>query len=73
MDMRLAVEMTAAKVMLDAVILHCPAKNVRNVYTLGSVSDHNMVVACLPSGLYGTTSALFWPTCCRRFLHFNMH
>ncbi|KAH8696413.1 nucleoside phosphorylase domain-containing protein [Talaromyces proteolyticus] len=28
-----------------------------NAFTLGSVHGHNVVIACLPSGIYGTTSA----------------
>ncbi|CAG7939054.1 unnamed protein product [Penicillium salamii] len=28
-----------------------------NAYTFGSVGVHNIVIACLPSGVYGTTSA----------------
>jgi nucleoside phosphorylase/tetratricopeptide (TPR) repeat protein len=54
----LPLEMTAAKTMLDK--LHpqlTQPKSDHNAYTLGSVSGHNIVVACLPSGVYGTTSA----------------
>jgi nucleoside phosphorylase len=28
-----------------------------NVYTLGNIGGHNVVIACLPSGVYGLTSA----------------
>ena len=28
-----------------------------NAYTLGEIFGHNIVVACLPSGVYGTISA----------------
>lgn len=28
-----------------------------NTYTLGSIGEHNIVIACLPKGKYGTTSA----------------
>ncbi|KAL4895527.1 violaceus kinesin [Aspergillus ambiguus] len=54
----LPLEMAAANVMLDEThpSLRQP-KSDHNVYTLGSVSDHNVVIACLPSGIYGTTSA----------------
>ena len=54
----LPLEMTAAKLMLDKVhpSLTQP-KTDHNAYTLGSVGGHNVVVACLPSGVYGTTSA----------------
>ncbi|KAJ6125828.1 Tetratricopeptide-like helical [Penicillium samsonianum] len=54
----LPLEMTAAKTMLDK--LHSQLsqpKSDHNAYTFGSVSGHNIVVACLPSGVYGTTSA----------------
>ncbi|KAB8067811.1 nucleoside phosphorylase domain-containing protein [Aspergillus leporis] len=54
----LPLEMAAAKAFLDEVHrpLHQP-KSDHNVYTLGTVSGHNLVVACLPSGVYGTVSA----------------
>ncbi|KAL3472076.1 purine and uridine phosphorylase [Aspergillus californicus] len=54
----LPVELAAAKVFLDKVHprLIQPESD-HNVYTLGSVSGHNIVVACLPAGVYGTTSA----------------
>ncbi|KAI9037125.1 uncharacterized protein KD926_000842 [Aspergillus affinis] len=54
----LPLEMAAAKVMLDETHppLHQP-KSDSNAYTLGSISGHNIVVACLPSGIYGITSA----------------
>ncbi|KAL4949897.1 hypothetical protein BDW69DRAFT_197724 [Aspergillus filifer] len=50
--------LAAAKVFLDQVHprLIQPESD-HNVYTLGSVSSHNVVVACLPIGVYGTTSA----------------
>ncbi|CAG7916449.1 unnamed protein product, partial [Penicillium olsonii] len=54
----LPLEMVAAKTMLDT--LHhqmSQPKSDHNAYTFGSVSGHNIVVACLPSGVYGTTSA----------------
>ncbi|KAJ6002315.1 Tetratricopeptide-like helical [Penicillium canescens] len=54
----LPLEMTAAKTMLDK--LHhqlSQPKSDHNAYTFGSISGHNIVVACLPSGVYGTTSA----------------
>jgi nucleoside phosphorylase len=28
-----------------------------NVYTLGRIGEHNVVIACLPAGVYGTNSA----------------
>lgn len=54
----LPLEMTAAKLMLDEVHpLLSQSESDHNAYTLGSVSGHNVVVACLPSGVYGITSA----------------
>jgi hypothetical protein len=49
--------MAAAKVMLDEIhsSLSQPSTD-RNNYTLGRRAGHNVVV-CLPSGVYGTTSA----------------
>ncbi|GAQ04666.1 hypothetical protein ALT_1987 [Aspergillus lentulus] len=54
----LPLETAAAKVMLDEVhaSLSQP-KTDHNVYTLGNVGGHNVVVACLPIGVYGTVSA----------------
>lgn len=54
----LPLEMTAAKLMLEKVHALLPQLETDyNTYTLGSVGGHNVVVACLPSGVYGTTSA----------------
>ncbi|KAL4862504.1 hypothetical protein BDV12DRAFT_190383 [Aspergillus spectabilis] len=54
----LPLEMAAAKFMLDQVHPLLPQpKADHNSYTLGNVGGHNVVVACLPSGIYGTTSA----------------
>ena len=55
----LPLEMTAARAMLDEE--HPPISTSPgdgNVYILGSISGHNIVVACLPAGVYGTTSAV---------------
>ncbi|KAL4874203.1 nucleoside phosphorylase domain-containing protein [Aspergillus karnatakaensis] len=54
----LPLEMAAAKLMLERIhpLLSQPQTD-HNVYTLGSISGHNIVIACLPSGVYGTTSA----------------
>ncbi|BAE57784.1 unnamed protein product [Aspergillus oryzae RIB40] len=50
--------MTAAKAMLDTLHHLLPqAENDYNSYTLGSIHGHNIVVACLPSGVYGTIAA----------------
>ncbi|KAL2802411.1 nucleoside phosphorylase domain-containing protein [Aspergillus granulosus] len=54
----LPLEMTAAKAILDT--LHPPqpqSQSDHNVYTLGSVGGNNIVIACLPTGVYGVTSA----------------
>ncbi|RHZ65358.1 uncharacterized protein CDV56_109374 [Aspergillus thermomutatus] len=54
----LPLETAAAKVMLDEVHASLPQPETdHNVYTLGNVSGHNVVMACLPSGVYGTISA----------------
>ncbi|KXH51554.1 hypothetical protein CNYM01_09715 [Colletotrichum nymphaeae SA-01] len=54
----LPLEMAAARAMLDDE--HQPLDmnpNDSNVYTFGSIGPHNVVIACLPSGQYGTNSA----------------
>ncbi|PWY86613.1 purine and uridine phosphorylase [Aspergillus sclerotioniger CBS 115572] len=54
----LPLELAAAKAMLDK--LHPPLpqpETDHNVYTLGRVNSYNVVVACLPGGVYGTISA----------------
>ena len=56
----LPLELTAAKAVLDEV--HPPPEpsipsSDSNAYTLGSIHGHNTVIACLPIGVYGTTSA----------------
>lgn len=45
--------------MLDETYSGLPSKNVRdsNVYTFGRVHNHKVVIALLPSGIYGTNSA----------------
>ncbi|KAK7218965.1 hypothetical protein V2G26_006968 [Clonostachys chloroleuca] len=56
----LSLEMAAAKAVFDYIYLDLPADpslNDTNVYILGSLNGYNIVVACLPSGVYGTTSA----------------
>ncbi|KAL3480339.1 hypothetical protein BJX99DRAFT_266815 [Aspergillus californicus] len=54
----LPLEMAGAKVMLDETheLLSQPPTD-HNTYTLGRRASHNAVIACLPSGVYGTTSA----------------
>ncbi|PCH00605.1 Disease resistance protein [Penicillium occitanis (nom. inval.)] len=51
-------EMAAAKVMLDEVHDDLPVSSTdHNTYILGSIKEHNVVIACLPSGDYGLVSA----------------
>ncbi|KAL2867675.1 5'-methylthioadenosine/S-adenosylhomocysteine nucleosidase family protein [Aspergillus lucknowensis] len=54
----LPVELAAASEMLDEEhpeLPHDPNDN--SIYTLGRVGRHNVVIACLPAGQFGTTSA----------------
>ncbi|UKZ80979.1 hypothetical protein TrVFT333_008745 [Trichoderma virens FT-333] len=54
----LSKEQTAAIAMLDEEHPALPKlPNDNNVYTLGSISGHNIVIACLPEGIIGTNSA----------------
>ncbi|KAL2808587.1 purine and uridine phosphorylase [Aspergillus granulosus] len=54
----LPLELAATKAILDEFHPTLPQpKSDHNVYTLGSVSGHNVVVVCLPAGIYGTTAA----------------
>ena len=54
----LPVEMAAAKLMLDAIHPSLPRlPNDQNTYILGNIGEHNVVIASLPSGSYGNTSA----------------
>lgn len=54
----LPIEMAAAKAMLDNIHGSLPGdSNDSNTYTLGSIGMHNIVIACLPSGHYGTNNA----------------
>ncbi|KAL5336356.1 hypothetical protein BJX70DRAFT_282640 [Aspergillus crustosus] len=54
----LPLEMAAAKAMLDEIHEDLPVQpNDHNAYTLGRIGRHNVVMACLPSGEYGTASA----------------
>ncbi|KAH0490817.1 hypothetical protein TgHK011_002269 [Trichoderma gracile] len=48
-------EQTAATAMLDERHADLPKlTNDANTYTLGSIGPHNVVIACLPKGQYGT-------------------
>ncbi|EAU33327.1 conserved hypothetical protein [Aspergillus terreus NIH2624] len=54
----LPVELTAAREILDEDHQDLPPNpNDSNIYTLGSIGDHNVVLACLPAGQTGTNSA----------------
>ena len=54
----LPVELAAARVMLDEEYEALDHKaNDTNIYTLGRISEHNVVIACLPAGHIGTNSA----------------
>jgi len=51
-------EMAASRAMLDELHDNLDQRrNDSNNYIFGSVRAHNIVIACLPSGVYGTTSA----------------
>ncbi|KAI3204236.1 hypothetical protein CBS147311_3911 [Penicillium roqueforti] len=51
-------EQTAATAMLDRRYVGLPKPpNDPNTYTLGSVGNHNVVIACLPKGQFGNNSA----------------
>ncbi|OCL02639.1 putative kinesin [Glonium stellatum] len=51
----LPIELAAAKMMLDEE--HEPSSQDANLYTLGRIGKHNVVIACLPAGQMGTNSA----------------
>ncbi|KAL0935766.1 PFS domain-containing protein [Colletotrichum truncatum] len=54
----LPIELAVSEAMLDQVHESLPTKdNDDNVYTLGSIGKHNIVMACLPFGQYGTNNA----------------
>ncbi|KAN0085607.1 hypothetical protein V8E54_002074 [Elaphomyces granulatus] len=54
----LPLEMAAAKSMLDEIHPNLPnSPGDQNTYVLGKIHAHNVIIACLPSGVYGTTSA----------------
>lgn len=55
----LPIETAVAKAMLDETYRALPLINVKdtNAYTLGRIAEHNVVIASLPGGSYGTTSA----------------
>ncbi|CRG92735.1 hypothetical protein PISL3812_09802 [Talaromyces islandicus] len=54
----LPLEMAAAKAMLDEVHDDLPVQSTdQNTYILGRIKEHDVVIACLPSGDYGLVSA----------------
>jgi nucleoside phosphorylase len=54
----LPLELAAAQEMLDEEHQDLPQNdNDTNIYTLGRISEHNIVIACLPEGQTGTNSA----------------
>uniref|UniRef100_A0A8H7TT64 NACHT domain-containing protein n=1 Tax=Bionectria ochroleuca TaxID=29856 RepID=A0A8H7TT64_BIOOC len=54
----LPIEMAAAIAMLDCIHEALPRKpGDDNEYGFGNISSHNIVIACLPSGYYGTNNA----------------
>ncbi|KAG5771751.1 hypothetical protein H9Q72_001820 [Fusarium xylarioides] len=54
----LHIEMAAARAMLDEEHADCPRQaNDSNSYVLGSMKNHNVVIACLPTHQYGTNNA----------------
>ncbi|KAF4829521.1 Ankyrin-1 [Colletotrichum siamense] len=55
----LPLEMAAARAMLDELHPNPPVQDPadHNCYTLGQMLGHNVVIACLPAGVFGTTSA----------------
>ncbi|KAH8802549.1 nucleoside phosphorylase domain-containing protein [Xylogone sp. PMI_703] len=54
----LPLELSAAESMLDEQHQDLPIRQFdQNIYSLGSIGVHNVVIACLPAGVTGTTSA----------------
>jgi nucleoside phosphorylase len=54
----LPVEMAAARLMVDEIHDDLPVPSYdQNVYTLGRIGNHGVVIACLPNGEYGIASA----------------
>jgi len=53
----LPIELAAAQEMLDEEHLDLQRdRNDTNLYTLGRIGEHNVVIACLPAGQTGTNS-----------------
>ena len=54
----LETELAASQAMLDEEHPDLPeAENDTNAYTLGRIGQHNVVLACLPSGITGISAA----------------
>lgn len=54
----LPIELAAATAMLDETHRKVPSvPTAHNTYILGRIQGHNIVLTCLPSGVYGLTSA----------------
>ena len=54
----LDIEIAGARLMLDATHDSLPQDPTdHNNYLLGEISGHNIVITCLPFGIYGTVSA----------------
>lgn len=55
----LSIEAAAARAMLDQRFQPLKSNNAKdsNAYILGRIEEHNVVIASLPMGAYGTTSA----------------
>ncbi|KAL2832055.1 Pfs domain protein [Aspergillus cavernicola] len=54
----LPIEMATARAMLDEVHVDLPAlKFDDNTYILGRICSHNIVITCLPTGVYGAVTA----------------
>ncbi|THC90309.1 hypothetical protein EYZ11_010225 [Aspergillus tanneri] len=54
----LHIEMAAARAMLDEIHEALPTyADDSNTYVLGSINQHNVVIACLPEAQYGTNNA----------------
>ncbi|KNG84003.1 hypothetical protein ANOM_007784, partial [Aspergillus nomiae NRRL 13137] len=54
----LSIELTASRGMLDEIYPDLDqAEGDDNIYTLGRIKEHNIVIACLPAGTTGTTPA----------------
>lgn len=54
----LPIELAAAQIMLDEEHEHLGQDvDDANIYTLGQIGEHNIVIACLPAGQMGTNSA----------------